>query len=399
MVWIQLKQILEIAPAPLLSSDPSAEATYRDRERPRIARTLKTAALSFFALGLVASLPELLAVPVPGGADGLIAWVPLGQALAALGGYLLLLHPFVARRPLLAGLFMGVCSGLSLGVLLALRAGVDTPLRGVTRLATVALLVLMLSLPWWILIRALLPVGQLEERVRAQIRELRLLAAHLERAREEERSRIARELHDELGQELTAMRYTLGFLKQRFERDPGSIRGNIDELESLLARTATTTRHLLSELRPRALDELGLDAGVAWLLEQTREKTGLRCELAASGSMQGLDADVATAAYRILQESLTNVARHAGASRVDVELTLRDEELELVVRDDGIGVEGAKGAAAGAGERRGMGLVGMRERADALGGELRIESRHGEGTTIRVRLPAPRRRAAEEVPP
>jgi signal transduction histidine kinase len=115
--------------------------------------------------------------------------------------------------------------------------------------------------------------------------------------------------------------------------------------------------------------------------------------------MRGLDADVATAAYRILQESLTNVARHAGASRVDVELTLRDEELELVVRDDGIGVEGAKGAAAGAGERRGMGLVGMRERADALGGELRIESRHGEGTTIRVRLPAPRRRAAEEVPP
>lgn len=184
------------------------------RPRPRTAtasgrasRALKTTALSFFAIGLFASLPELLSAPGARGADGLIAWVPLGQAFAALGAYLVLLHPFVARRPLLAGLFMGVGSGLSLGVLLALRAGVDTPLRGVTRLATVALLVMMLSLPWWILIRALLPVGQLEERVRAQIRELRLLAAHLERAREEERSRIARELHDELGQELTATRY------------------------------------------------------------------------------------------------------------------------------------------------------------------------------------------------
>lgn len=114
--------------------------------------------------------------------------------------------------------------------------------------------------------------------------------------------------------------------------------------------------------------------------------------------MQGLDADVATAAYRILQESLTNVARHAGASRVNVELTLRDGALELVVRDNGAGFEESQGAAA-AGDRQGMGLVGTRERADALGRELRVESRRGEGTTIRVRLPAPHGRAQEEVPP
>ncbi len=122
----------------------------------------------------------------------------------------------------------------------------------------------------------------LARRVRHQTRDLSKLAAHLESAREDERSRIARELHDELGQELTALRYTLTFLRQRFERDPASVRVNLDELELLLARTATTTRQIVSDLRPRILDELGLDAGVEWLLKRAEERAGLSCRLLTS---------------------------------------------------------------------------------------------------------------------
>ncbi|APR74740.1 Sensory box histidine kinase [Minicystis rosea] len=225
----------------------------------------------------------------------------------------------------------------------------------------------------------------LEQRVREQTQELRLLTSHLEGARERERAHVARELHDELGQELTALRYALTFTRQRFERDPGSIRGNLGELDSLLARTATTTRKLITDLRPRILDDLGLDAGVEWLVQRTEERGGLRCRLETSCRSLDVDADISIAAFRILQESLTNVVRHAQASQVDVAVVVHDRELRLRVHDDGVGLpEGPVQRLPGKG---GMGLLGIRERVDALGGVLRLDSSPGRGTTVDVRLP------------
>jgi signal transduction histidine kinase len=224
----------------------------------------------------------------------------------------------------------------------------------------------------------------LEARVREQTSELRLLAAHVEGAREEERTRLSRELHDELGQELTALRYALTLTRQRYARDPASIPRNLADLEGLVARTTTITRQIVSDLRPRVLDDLGLAAAVEWLLRRAEERGGIPGRLVTSGPELVVDAEIATVAYRIAQESLTNVVRHARASRVEVELALAGGELTLRVSDDGVGppARGERGA--------GMGLVGMRERAEGAGGRFRLRGAPGQGTIVDVVLPAQR---------
>lgn len=230
----------------------------------------------------------------------------------------------------------------------------------------------------------------LEERVREQTRELRMLAAHLENAREDERTRISRELHDELGQELTALRYALTFTKQRYARDPASVRGNLSELDSLLQRTATTTRQIVSQLRPRMLDDLGLEAGIEWLLRQTEERTGVTCRFSIGCPRLDLDAEVSIAAFRVIQEALTNAVRHAKATLIDVAVTLRDGDLHVDVCDNGVGLPPRDDRAKGLGRQGGMGIIGMRERAETLGGRLRIDGPPGQGTTLKVVLPTKR---------
>jgi signal transduction histidine kinase len=226
----------------------------------------------------------------------------------------------------------------------------------------------------------------LEGRVREQTAELRFLADRLETARESERTAIARELHDELGQELTALRFALEATTTRFEKDPAALRPNLRQLEQLLVRTTATTRNLLRELRPRVLDELGLVAALEWLVERTGGK--VRCRLEAPAEEPSLDPTVAVAAFRIVQESLTNVLRHAEAGEAVVRLAAEGERLVVEVSDDGRGL-------APAGEApRGMGLIGMRERAHALGGTFEVRGRQGQGTTVRVVLP--RQLAARE---
>src|SRR5262249_4013163 len=156
------------------------------------------------------------------------------------------------------------------------------------------------------------------------------------------------------------LRYCLTFLRKRFEKDPASIRGNLDELESLLGRTAGTTRQILSDLRPRILDDLGLDAGVEWLLKRTEERAGLACRLVTSCRKLDVDVDVSIAAFRILQESLTNVVKHAQATHVDVEVSVEGGELCMSIRDDGIGLpEGRSSRVPPSPGKGGMGLIGM----------------------------------------
>lgn len=210
----------------------------------------------------------------------------------------------------------------------------------------------------------------LERRVAARTEEVRLLAARLDSLQEEDRARIARELHDELGQILTSMRLELGL-----SRVAGEAR-----LHGLLDHALAALHDVVSAIRPRLLDDLGLSATVAWLMQRHEERTGAECEWAIEVDEDRIDRERATALFRILQESLTNVARHARARRVVVRLTEEGGSLRLSVRDDGVGFAGP--AAPGR-----LGLLGMRERARSFGGELSVAGAPGGGTEVTARLP------------
>jgi len=223
--------------------------------------------------------------------------------------------------------------------------------------------------------------GTLEQRVQEQTRDLRRLTDHLVRAREEERTKISRELHDELGQELTALGLTLALTRQRFGRDPQCIGSNLDELDALLQRTRSTTRALVTELRPRMLDELGLAAALEWLARQTEERAGISCRLDVDAPAT-LPHDTSVVAFRIVQEALTNVVRHARAQKAEVTVRAQNGQLTLTVSDDGVGLPEPRGES-------GFGLIGIRERVTTLSGRLEVESRPGAGTRLRVTLPLP----------
>ncbi len=226
----------------------------------------------------------------------------------------------------------------------------------------------------------------LENRVAARTAELRDLLDSVETARERERRRISRELHDELGQELSALRYSLEFTKVRYEREPSAIEANLKDLESLLRRTAQTTRNLVTELRPRVLDDLGLEAALEWLTERVEERSGVTCSLSVSGHVTDLDERASITAFRVVQEGLTNVVRHAQATRADVSVLAKDGILTVRVEDDGVGIHGEHGPRSQ--PSTGVGLLGMRERAHALGGAFQVEEGPGgRGTRIECTLP------------
>jgi signal transduction histidine kinase len=228
---------------------------------------------------------------------------------------------------------------------------------------------------------------ELESRVAEATAELRRLLTNVETAREAERRHISRELHDELGQELSALRYSLGLTKIRYQSEPQGIAANLNDLENLLRRTAQTTRALVTDLRPRAIDDLGLGAAVDWLVERTEQRSGLTIRLKTSGELMNLSADVAIAAFRILQEALTNILRHAEASEVDIDIDVDETNVTLLVRDDGVGVQAARDKPR-LEPSSGVGILGMRERIQALGGEFWMGEEAGrKGTTIRCRMP------------
>jgi PAS domain S-box-containing protein len=231
-----------------------------------------------------------------------------------------------------------------------------------------------------------------EEELRHSREELRALAARLVSIREEERTRIAREIHDELGQALTALKMDVAWVQGLLRRDRAraSRREAAERLAGMSAmveRTIGAVRKLARELRPSVLDDLGLAAAVEWESQQFQARTGIECSLKSALRARRLPREVSTAVFRIFQETLTNVARHSQARRVDVRLLKDGSDLLLEVRDDGRGLpEGAVR------NPRSLGLVGMRERALLLGGEVSIEAARGRGTTVRVRVPVGARR-------
>jgi PAS domain S-box-containing protein len=224
-----------------------------------------------------------------------------------------------------------------------------------------------------------------QDEARLAFEQLRALAAHLESIREEERKRVARDIHDQLGQALTALKIDLTGLLRDLPPDPGC-QAKADSILRLSSETIHSVRRIASELRPGVLDDLGLVAAVEWASEEFQSRTGTACSLELPAEDLHADPAHATALFRILQETLTNVARHAGATRVDVSLTRSNADLILEVHDNGVGIPVEKLS-----QGQSLGILGMRERATLLGGDLFIRGAPGGGTLVRVRIPADRR--------
>jgi PAS domain S-box-containing protein len=228
-----------------------------------------------------------------------------------------------------------------------------------------------------------------EERLLQSYEGLRALSARLRAAREEEGARIARKVHDEVGQLLTALRLDVGWLERQLESlalpAPAAreaLAGKLQDMSQLLDLASDAVHHVISELRPGILDELGLEAAVEWYVAEFEKRTGIACRLIDTMAGASLSPDQATALFRILQEALTNVVRHAGATTVDIRLAAEAGRVTLEIRDDGRGIPEDK-----IGDSRSIGLLGMRERARALGGEVVIRRRFTAGTTVEVILP------------
>jgi signal transduction histidine kinase len=220
----------------------------------------------------------------------------------------------------------------------------------------------------------------LELQVAARTAEVRELAAHRESAREDERKHIARELHDELGQSLTALRMQAALLRVRFGADVPGLNEQVRGMTELVDRTIGVVRNVASTLRPSVLD-LGIGPALEWLVDEFRTHSGVDCGLTLALEEGRLSEQQATAVFRIAQESLTNVARHAGASEAAVTLSCAERHCELQVEDDGCGFDMTRV------RPQAFGLLGIRERVLNLHGQLTISSRPGGRTRIAVVLP------------
>lgn len=215
--------------------------------------------------------------------------------------------------------------------------------------------------------------------------QLRALTAYLQYVREEERARIAREIHDELGQMLTNLKIELAWLAGRLPQNRRLLREKAAQMLGHLDALMHTVRQIVTELRPGILDELGLLAALEWQANEFQRRTGLRCTFVTQVTAERWDDDVTTALFRIFQETLTNILRHAQATAVNVRLNEDADSLTLEVADNGRGITDAE-----IGNTHSIGLLGMRERAALLGGEISLSGTPGRGTTVMIRLPIPR---------
>ena len=227
-----------------------------------------------------------------------------------------------------------------------------------------------------------------EENLRATTEQLRALARRLQSVRENESARISREIHDELGSALTTLKWDLEALLQLGPQNltsPKAVRTK-EKIESMIAlvdATIETIRRIASELRPRILDELGLPAAIEWQAQQFQARTGIVCTFESSAEMVNLTRDQSTAVFRILQEALTNVLRHAHATRVNITMAERQEEFVLTIHDNGRGIIAQEQHGP-----RSIGILGMQERAHLAGGTLEIRGAENGGTVVTVQIPA-----------
>lgn len=220
---------------------------------------------------------------------------------------------------------------------------------------------------------------QKEVEIRRSRELLRRLSAHSDSAREDERKNIAREIHDELGQALTALKIDVDWLTERLP-DDGKMRERAKSMSNILLETVGTVRRIAEHLRPAMLDDLGLAAAIEWQVDQFNERSGISCDLSMNREEFELDERLAICIYRIVQEALTNVARHSGAGNVMVRVAEEEGKIALEVSDNGTGFDTET-------KHHSYGLLGIRERVEMLGGEVEVSSGKGQGTTLLARLP------------
>jgi PAS domain S-box-containing protein len=222
-----------------------------------------------------------------------------------------------------------------------------------------------------------------EESLVLQREQLRALAERLQWVREEDRKKVARDLHDQIGQILTAIKMDLTWMTRHLPESEGAVLARLTESIKLINDGVKAVRTICSGLRPGVLDDLGLAAAIEWQASEFSSRNGVHCQVSVPPVDLHLDGDRATATFRIFQECLTNVVRHAQAKSVRVALCQEEESILLVVEDDGIGFcESGFSNSLGS-----LGLLGMKERAQFCGGDVHISSSPGNGTTVTVRVP------------
>ena len=225
------------------------------------------------------------------------------------------------------------------------------------------------------------------ERVRSQ-HERVAFAAAAHSIREEEKSRVARELHDELAQSLTALKMDTNWVRDNVAVAPQQAQQKLADMMVLIDGAVASTRRIASDLRPLLLDDLGLAPAIEWLAGNFTQRHGVACKLSVAEDLE-LQEPYATAVFRMVQESLVNVAKHASAAQADVRVELRDGEIVLEVRDDGKGFDVAAPRRPGS-----LGLMGLHERAELLQGTVTLTSAPGAGTRVEIRIPLPGLKAA-----
>jgi PAS domain S-box-containing protein len=276
---------------------------------------------------------------------------------------------------------MGVASALSAlradGEEFLIEASISQALQGNSHFYTV-------------IVRDVTRRKQYEDALKRQQEELRALSAQVQEAREEEKTRIARELHDELGQLLTALKMDLGWVRARLPAGEHSLAAKVQTMAQTLDQTVTSVRRIAADLRPLMLDDLGLADAASWLVEDFSQRSGVKCQIQVpeSDALGGIDRGIANTVYRALQESLTNISRHAQARHAWIVLAVDDSAIRLEIEDDGRGI-----SAEDLGKSRSLGLKGMRERVLHLGGSLEVDRAPRGGTRLSVRVP----RTAREV--
>jgi signal transduction histidine kinase len=221
-----------------------------------------------------------------------------------------------------------------------------------------------------------------EEELKNSREKLRNLAAHLNSVREEERKVIAREIHDELAQALTALKMGLVWLDKKLPAANKSLTDKIKSMSNLIDMTIYTVRRISSELRPGLLDDLGLQAAIEWQAKEFEDRTGITCEVTFHSDTSNLDQERSTAIFRIFQETLTNVVRHAEATEVSASLEETPDTLIMKVKDNGVGITEEEILNSSS-----FGIIGMQERTLLLGGDIKIKGVREKGTTVTASIP------------
>lgn len=223
---------------------------------------------------------------------------------------------------------------------------------------------------------------QAREKIRQSREQLRQLANHLQEVREEERTRIARELHDQFGQTLSVLKMDLAWIGKHLRHPDPSIQAKLDSMGAVIDSTLQVLHRVCTELRPVILDDFGLAAAIQWQAEDFQNRTGIACRVMLDTEADKLTRDESTAVFRIFQETLTNVLRHAAATEVSVRLWEEDGQLMLEIADNGKGIKDSE-----INSPTSLGLIGMRERVYALSGTMRFSGIHDKGTRVIVAVP------------